>query len=142
MGTPHMGYLDLVIYQAICYWEEKWTPNETGSIDGNIFSERERQSLAAILKRRLKQNFNIARINEKQIAANGVVGKMVRDARIERGWRQTDLADDAGVAVSGLSAIESGERYPGDEVRGKLAKSLGIVIPEKPEQYPILVCMK
>lgn len=42
--------------------------------------------------------------------AHAIFGDRVREARLARGWNQTQLADAAHVAVNTISSIESGRR--------------------------------
>jgi transcriptional regulator with XRE-family HTH domain len=55
------------------------------------------------------------------------VGRSIRAARVRRGWRQDDLADDAGVSRSTVSRVESGrfEAIQVGTVR-RVCTSLGI----------------
>lgn len=48
-------------------------------------------------------------IDEIQRAA---FGQRVRDARVSKGWNQTELAEAAGVAPNTIGSIESGKRAP------------------------------
>ncbi len=67
----------------------------------------------------------------------GIVGARVRDARVARGWNQSDLARRAGVSTSYISRLESGVyRAPSlDRIR-KVATALGLTVAELSEPMP------
>ncbi len=56
------------------------------------------------------------------------VGAKIKEERDKAGWSQTELAKRAGITPSGLSQIESGERYPSTIVLIKLTKVLSVSI--------------
>ncbi|MEB4893705.1 helix-turn-helix transcriptional regulator [Bacillus thuringiensis] len=52
---------------------------------------------------------------------------MIREARLQKGWTQLDLAKKSGVPQPTISQIESGERkYPTYQNIKKIAEALGI----------------
>ncbi len=55
-----------------------------------------------------------------------VVGGNVKRLRKERGLTQENLAQDAGIVVRYLSAIEAGRENPTVDVLGRLAAALGV----------------
>jgi len=118
-----LSHLDLVLYQAVCKFEDAWTPNEPGTIDGKIFSERERKSLCSILKRWLDREFDIVRVI---VPEHGPMGKKIRDARVSMGLRQLDLCDKIRVSPDALIQWEKGRREPDEKNKAKLEEVLGI----------------
>lgn len=54
------------------------------------------------------------------------LGKLIRDARLRRGWTQKDLGDRLGVEKSYVSAIETGLRRWPQEYISDLARHLGL----------------
>lgn len=83
-------------------------------------------------------------------------GDWLREKRLERGWRQADVAKRAGVSLSYISAIERGERHhlsdsptlPKRDVVIAIARALGEDVtetlmiagyaPEEPSKLDIL----
>jgi len=57
-------------------------------------------------------------------------GKAVRIARVRKGWSQQQLAETASLARSHLSNIERGTKDPGLEVQERIARALGLSLPE------------
>lgn len=57
-----------------------------------------------------------------------VLGRRVQELRRNRQWNQTQLADAAGVSQATVSQIESGDRTPGLEAVGALAKALEVTV--------------
>lgn len=57
-------------------------------------------------------------------------GQMIREARDARGWSQKELADNAGIAQSVISALELGNREDG---RFKVILDLARVLKLDPE---------
>lgn len=55
-----------------------------------------------------------------------MIGKLIRDARRERGWTQTELAQQVGVGTPYLSKIEQGKEMPGEPLMLRLAAALGL----------------
>ena len=53
------------------------------------------------------------------------LGKMIKDARMDRGLSQAALAESAGVSASEIGKIERGEKEPSQDVLKKMAKPLG-----------------
>jgi transcriptional regulator with XRE-family HTH domain len=58
------------------------------------------------------------------------VGTEVRRLREAKGWGQTKLAAEAGMAVSGVSQIENGHRNPNSATLIKLARALEVEVSE------------
>jgi transcriptional regulator with XRE-family HTH domain len=58
------------------------------------------------------------------------VGTEVRKLRESKGWGQTKLAAEAGMAVSGVSQIENGHRNPNSATLIKLARALEVEVPD------------
>lgn len=58
------------------------------------------------------------------------VASTVRRLRAERGWRQQQLADVAGVSVRAVGYIEAGRRSAYDRTYVRLARALGIPLSE------------
>ncbi|MBT2576869.1 helix-turn-helix transcriptional regulator [Bacillus sp. ISL-8] len=59
----------------------------------------------------------------------------IREARLEKGWTQLELAKKSGVPQPTLSQIESGERkYPTYQNIKKIAEALGIKTEELMEE--------
>ena len=58
------------------------------------------------------------------------VGIEVRRLRESKGWGQTKLAAEAGMAVSGVSQIENGHRNPNSATLIKLARALEVEVSE------------
>jgi transcriptional regulator with XRE-family HTH domain len=56
------------------------------------------------------------------------VGTEVRRLRESKGWGQTKLAAEAGMAVSGVSQIENGHRNPNSATLIKLASALEVEV--------------
>ena len=54
----------------------------------------------------------------------------VRALRIERGWRQIDLADKLGISRQSIHAIESGKFDPSLPLAFKIADLFGLTIEE------------
>ena len=54
------------------------------------------------------------------------LGKMIKDARMDRGLSQAALAESAGVSASEIGKIERGEKEPSQDVLKKMAKPLGL----------------
>ncbi len=54
-----------------------------------------------------------------------VVGRRIRDLRERRGWSQSELARRAGIGISTLSEIESGQSAPRLDTLVALAQALG-----------------
>lgn len=55
------------------------------------------------------------------------VGKAVQAARLERGWSQSELAEEAGVSRPTVSRIELGEE-PSMRTARRLAAALGLTL--------------
>ena len=53
------------------------------------------------------------------------LGKMIKDARADKGLSQAALAESAGVSASEIGKIERGEKEPSQDVLKKMAKPLG-----------------
>jgi transcriptional regulator with XRE-family HTH domain len=53
-------------------------------------------------------------------------GRMLREARLERGWSQARLGRTTGVAQSVISAYESGTREPAVAAMRKLARAMDL----------------
>lgn len=76
-------------------------------------------------------------------------GKRVAKLREERGWKQTKLAEKAGISVTYLSEVENGKRSMGSDVLLRVADALGVSLdyivkgtvtvppPDKPLTIPI-----
>ncbi|GMA21477.1 helix-turn-helix domain-containing protein [Arsenicicoccus piscis] len=58
------------------------------------------------------------------------VGEVVREERLDRGERITDVAGRAGVAPQYLSEIERGRKDPSSEVLGAVAGALELTVTE------------
>jgi DNA-binding XRE family transcriptional regulator len=54
------------------------------------------------------------------------LGKMIKDARADKGLSQAELAESAGVSASEIGKIERGEKEPSRDVLKKMAKPLGL----------------
>ena len=54
------------------------------------------------------------------------LGKMIKDARADKGLSQAALAESAGVSASEIGKIERGEKEPSQDVLKKMAKPLGL----------------
>ncbi len=54
----------------------------------------------------------------------------VKRLRLEKGWNQNELAFHAGLAPSVISLVETGKREPNATTLRKLAKALGVEIPD------------
>ncbi len=54
----------------------------------------------------------------------GRLGRVIRRARLRRGWSQETLAAKAGVAQSEISALESGGNLPRLETLERVARGL------------------
>ena len=54
-----------------------------------------------------------------------LVSKLIRERRELEGWRQEDLADRLSVSRNTIGRWEAGEFQPSDEMRRKLAQTLG-----------------
>ena len=54
------------------------------------------------------------------------LGKMIKDARVDKGLSQAALAESAGVSASEIGKIERGEKEPSQDVLKKMAKPLGL----------------
>ena len=75
-------------------------------------------------------------------------GNRVAKLREERGWKQTELAEKAGISVTYLSEVENNKRSMGSEVLLRVADALGVFLdyivkgtvatpnPEKPLVIP------
>ena len=71
-------------------------------------------------------------------------GELVAARRVQIGWTQQQLAGRAGVAVSTLSAIESGGQKPRIDAAARIATALGMhfdlhgaaSLPAVPAQQP------
>ncbi len=58
------------------------------------------------------------------------VGEKIKRLRQDRRWTQPRLAVEAGVAVSAVSQIETGRRNPNVGTLDKLARALGVEVPD------------
>lgn len=56
------------------------------------------------------------------------VGEEIRRRRLAKGWGQTKLAAEAGMAVSGISQLENGKHNPTSATLEKVARALGVEI--------------
>lgn len=54
------------------------------------------------------------------------IGKVIRQARRDREWTQTELAQKVGVGTPYLSKIEQGKETPGEPLMRRLASALGL----------------
>ena len=54
------------------------------------------------------------------------LGKLVKDARTEKGMTQAALAEQAGISATEVGKIERGEKEPAQDVLKRMAKALGI----------------
>ncbi|HEX5265305.1 MAG TPA: helix-turn-helix transcriptional regulator [Acidimicrobiales bacterium] len=63
-------------------------------------------------------------------------GRMLRDARLKRGWSQARLGRSTGLAQSVISAYESGAREPSVSAMRKLARAMGMDLALVPRLYP------
>lgn len=52
------------------------------------------------------------------------VGDTLREERLDRGWRISDVAERAGIAPQYLSEIERGRKDPSSEVLGAISGAL------------------
>ena len=116
-------HLDLSIYRAIVAFEEAWTPNEAGSVDGPVFSERERQSLLCFVKRSLKNDFEISKIQPPEFPG---LGKQIRAGRVNKGLTQKTLCFRIGVNHQTLIHWEKGRGVPDDDNWKALEQTLGV----------------
>jgi ribosome-binding protein aMBF1 (putative translation factor) len=55
-----------------------------------------------------------------------IVAQRIRAARLDRGWRQKDLADACSMARPNIARLESGRRMPSISTLGRLASALEI----------------
>ena len=60
------------------------------------------------------------------MAKNNIMGDLVRQKRIAKGWTQEKLSSEAGINNRFLQKIEAGDRTPSLETIFKLARALGI----------------
>ena len=63
------------------------------------------------------------------VCTNLTPGMLVRLERTRRGWRQTDLANAAGVTQAEVSALERG-RYVIPSVHRRICRALGLDVQE------------
>lgn len=57
------------------------------------------------------------------------VGRRIREARLDRGWNQSELARRADVTASSLSRIESGDiAVPSSDLLSRVAQALGLPV--------------
>jgi len=54
------------------------------------------------------------------------VGRRIREIRKQRGWRQIDLAEQAGIGKNHISEVERGQRELGLMNLEAIAKSLNV----------------
>lgn len=54
----------------------------------------------------------------------------IKELRGRKGWTQKDLSDASGVAQSAISDLESGMRDSRYATLEKVAKALGVTVPE------------
>lgn len=54
------------------------------------------------------------------------LGKLIKDARTEKGLTQASLAEFAGISASEIGKIERGEKEPSQDTLKKMAKPLGL----------------
>jgi len=121
-------HLDLSIYRAIVAFEEAWTPNEAGSVDGPVFSERERQSLLCFVKRSLKNDFEISKIQPPEFPG---LGKQIRSGRINKGLTQKVLAMRIGVHYQTVLEWEKGRMEPDPDNWKALEKVLEVALDKR-----------
>jgi transcriptional regulator with XRE-family HTH domain len=55
-----------------------------------------------------------------------VLGTIIREERLRRGWNQSELADISGVRRQSIKAIEKGGTRPRVETNQRLARAFGI----------------
>ena len=53
------------------------------------------------------------------------VAERIKEARLEKGYTQTDLAVICDISVSAVQMYEIGQRVPRDQVKVKIAEALG-----------------
>lgn len=56
------------------------------------------------------------------------VATRIKRARMQRGWRQKDLADATGIARPNIARLESGHRMPKISTLHKISGALGISV--------------
>jgi transcriptional regulator with XRE-family HTH domain len=61
---------------------------------------------------------------------DGVVRRRIREERLRNGMTQTELAEAAGVSTDTISTIERGHHIPRPSTMRKLAKVLGVRVPD------------
>lgn len=62
--------------------------------------------------------------------ANKTIGESMRACREAKGFRQTALADEAGISRPALSRYENDREYPGAIILITLADILGVTLDE------------
>ena len=97
-------HLELTLQQAIMDWEEKTDP------DNPVLSDPEREALIQRLKKRIMENYILKRYG---VPLYKKLGKVLRNARCEKGLTQTDVARHIGVGQSYVASLERGVYYPG-----------------------------
>ncbi|HEX5267182.1 MAG TPA: helix-turn-helix transcriptional regulator [Acidimicrobiales bacterium] len=63
-------------------------------------------------------------------------GRMLREARLKRGWSQARLGRSAGLAQSVISAYESGAREPSVAAMRRLARAMDLDLALVPRLQP------
>lgn len=66
--------------------------------------------------------------------SDGEIGDIVRTERVQRGWRQIELAEHAGITQRRLAEIESGRGYRSNDLR-RVAAALHLTL-RKPHLEP------
>ena len=61
-----------------------------------------------------------------KIKDGGTFGDILREARLEKGWSQRELAHQAGLDASYINRLESGDRQPGRDAALVLAGALSV----------------
>jgi len=63
------------------------------------------------------------------------IGTQIKNARLEKGWQQKELADMVNISASALSLIENNKRRPTYDQMNSLSRALGVHF-GSPEEEP------